>query len=123
MLSLTQFLSKLNNAVRQKRWIVSFPYSKICFTVANLLKQEGFLQRVELNSFRSRFWVVIRAQKNIPTIRKIQQYSTCSRSIHWRLQDFPFNGFFIVSTSQGIVSTKKAFQNQVGGKVLFRIFS
>jgi len=123
MLSLTYFLSKLNNAIRQQQLVVCFPYSNICFQVALLLQKEGFLKRVQKSqTSRFSFWVVLRSQKNVSAIRKIHQYSTCSRSIHWRLQDFPHDGFYLLSTAQGILSKKEAFQKQVGGKVLFRVF-
>ena len=126
MLSLTQFLSKLNNTARREQRLVVFPYSKVSFSLAQLLEREGFLQRVEkqistqnvVKNKQSKFWVVLPTR----SLRKIQQYSTCGRSIFWRLRDFRMNGFYVVSTSQGLLSQKEAFQKQVGGKVICRIF-
>ncbi len=123
MLNLTHFFSKLQNAALQQKVIVHFPYSQLCYEVANLLKTEGFLKRVEhtMHKKQKTLWVVLKLKKNNALIRKIQQYSTCGRSIFWQLSDFPTGGFYVLSTSKGILSKKDAFQAQVGGQVLCRI--
>ena len=124
MLLFTNFLSKLQNASRQNKNIVHFPYSKLCHETAILLQKNGFIKTVKITSHnkKSMVWVVLKHQKNIPVIQRIQQYSTCGRSIFWRLSDFPTTGFYLVSTSKGILSKKEAFEHQVGGQVLCRIF-
>jgi len=122
MLIFTHFLSKLQNASRKKQSIVHFPYSKICYDAAQLLKNEGLIKRVEVDSENSKLWLVLKYQKDTPLIQRIQQYSTCGRSIFWRLSDFPETGLYLLSTSKGILSKKDAFQQQVGGQVLCRIF-
>jgi len=124
MLVFTNFISKLQNAARQKQTIAHFPYSKLCYDIAQLLKNEGFIKRVEVHSIANipTLWIVLKYQKNVPLIERIQQYSTCGRSIFWRLSDFPTSGFYLLSTSKGILSKKTAFRYQVGGKVLCRIF-
>ena len=122
MLVFTHFLSKLQNASRKKQNIVHFPYSKICHDAAQLLKDEGLIKRVEVDFENSKLWLVLKYQKDTPIIQSIQQYSTCGRSIFWRLSDFPATGLYLLSTSKGILSKKEAFQQQVGGQVLCRIF-
>jgi small subunit ribosomal protein S8 len=125
MLSLTHFLSKLQNAARSKQLIVHFPYSKISFHVAEILKSEGFIQKIEVTSVEGKnlLWVVLKIQKSQPVIQKIQQYSTCGRSVFWALQDFPTQGLYILSTSKGILTNQEAFKQQIGGQVLCRVFS
>jgi len=124
MLVFTNFISKLQNAARRKQTIVHFPYSKLCHDIAQLLKNEGLIKRVEVHSVTKvpTLWIVLKYQKDIPLIERIQQYSTCGHSIFWRLSDFPTSGFYLLSTSKGILSKKAAFQHQVGGQVLCRIF-
>ena len=121
MLNLTNFFSKLQNACTQQKPILFYPYSNLCYQVANLLQEEGFIQRVVLSDDKKNIWIVLKYLHGNSLIRKIQHYSTPSRSIFWRITDFPKNGFYILSTSSGILSKRKASELHVGGKVLCRV--
>jgi small subunit ribosomal protein S8 len=124
MYRLTNFFSKLQNAIRKNQDIVYFPYSQFSFEVAEFLRKEGYLKRVEVSTFQKQkfLWVVLKYQKNQPAFQRIHQYSTSGRSLFWRLKDFPSQGFYLLSTSEGILSKKDAFKRQIGGQVLCRIF-
>ena len=133
MLTLTRFFSQLQNNSRQNRIITKFPFSKLCLKVALVLKEEGFLKDVEVHSCNGRqyIWIVLKISQSEhiqasigrdPLLKKIELYSTCSRSVFWRLKDFPADGLYILSTPKGILTHQKALQEQVGGKVLCRIY-
>jgi len=121
MLTITNFFSKLQNAYKRKKPFVAFPYSNISLEIAKQLKKEGFIRRFDFNVEKRILLLVLQYRNGLSPIQKIQLYSTCSRSIFWQLSDFPLNGFYILSTSKGILSRHEALKQQTGGKVLCRI--
>ena len=100
-------------------------FSKPCYQVARILQEEGFIEHffIASGSTGVYIWITLKFYAHIPVIHDIQLESTCSRSVNVQLHDFSSlsPGFYLISTSKGILTLNQALTHQVGGKLLCRI--
>ena len=122
---IADFLTRIRNANLARHASVSIPASKMKKSMAEILKQEGFIRDFEfvednkqgvINVFLKYGEVQQRVITGIKRVSKpgLRKYA--------KAEDMPkvLNGLgiAIVSTSMGVVTDKVARANQVGGEVL-----
>ena len=118
-------LTRIRNANRVGRRLVLIPKSKICTGIAQVLKDEGYIEAFDViddarqGQIRVRLKYDASGQKVIHTIDR-QSKPGCR--VYRKVDDLPkvLNGMGIVviSTSKGVMSDRKARENNVGGELL-----
>ena len=123
---IADMLTRIRNANTAKHDIVDIPYSKIKFSIAQILLDEGYVKNVDLvenGSFKDiRVTLKYGADKNDKIITGLKRISKPGLRVYANKDQVPKVldglGIAILSTNQGVVTDKKARELQVGGEVL-----
>ena len=123
---IADMLTRIRNANTAKHDTVDIPYSKIKFSIAQILLDEGYVKNVELvdnGSFKDiRVTLKYGADKNDRIITGLKRISKPGLRVYANKEEVPKVldglGIAILSTNQGVVTDKKARELQVGGEVL-----
>lgn len=118
-------LTKIRNAARARHDRVDIPISKLKIEIVKILKNEGFIKNFKLIEEKGRNYIRIflkYTEDGEVVIQGLERISKPGRRIYSGSVDMPrfFNGLAvtIVSTSQGVITGRKARQQKVGGEVL-----
>ncbi|WCL51094.1 30S ribosomal protein S8 [Leptospira sp. GIMC2001] len=126
---IADMLTRIRNAQRAKHESCVIPGSKIKKNILDLLKEEGYIS--DFNSVKTGnfddYQVKLKYDTNKqPVIKLIQKVSKPGRRIYIQSADIrPFRnnlGTLIISTSQGVMTGKKARQLKIGGEVICKVF-
>ncbi|MCR4897455.1 MAG: 30S ribosomal protein S8 [Lachnospiraceae bacterium] len=123
---IADMLTRIRNANTAKHDTVDVPSSRIKLAIADILVDEGFIEKYDLvdaGSFKNiRIYLKYNNNKNEKVISGIQRISKPGLRVYAGKEDLPKVlgglGIAIISTNQGIVTDKKARELQVGGEVL-----
>ena len=123
---IADMLTRIRNANTAKHDIVDIPYSKIKFSIAQILLDEGYVKSVDLvdnGNFKDiRVTLKYGADKNDKIITGLKRISKPGLRVYANKDQVPKVldglGIAILSTNQGVVTDKKARELQVGGEVL-----
>ena len=123
---IADMLTRIRNANTAKHDIVDIPYSKIKFSIAQILLDEGYVKNVDLvdnGDFKDiRVTLKYGADKNDKIITGLKRISKPGLRVYANKDQVPKVldglGIAILSTNQGVVTDKKARELQVGGEVL-----
>ena len=123
---IADMLTRIRNANTAKHDTVDIPYSKIKFSIAQILLDEGYVKNVDLvdnGSFKDiRVTLKYGADKNDKIITGLKRISKPGLRVYANKEQVPKVldglGIAILSTNQGVVTDKKARELQVGGEVL-----
>jgi small subunit ribosomal protein S8 len=122
-------LTRIRNAVKAKFNSVDIPGSKLKVEMARILRDEGYIRNYKFlkDGKQGILRIYLRygaGQKNI--VYGLERISKPSRRVYVRSKDIKpvLNGLgiSILSTSQGIMTDKKARQANVGGEILCNIW-
>ena len=124
---IADMLTRIRNANRVGRRLVLIPKSKICTGIAQVLKDEGYIDDVDeipdvlgrQGQIRVRLKYSMSGEK---VIHAIERASKPGCRVYRGVKDLPkvLNGMGIavVSTSKGVMSDRKARESGVGGELL-----
>ena len=125
---IADMLTRIRNANRVGRRLVLIRNSKICTGIAQVLKDEGYIEEFDVidappqGQIRVRLKYASSGDKVIHTIDRLSKPG-CRR--YRKVDDLPkvLNGMGIavVSTSKGVMSDRRARENNVGGELLCTI--
>ncbi|MEM8873102.1 MAG: 30S ribosomal protein S8 [Planctomycetota bacterium] len=123
---IADMLTRIRNANRVGRRNVQVKRSKICTGIANVLKDEGFIEDFETVDDKSGQGLIrIKLKYNLAgekAIHTIDRVSKPGRRVYKGVADMPrvLNGLGIavVSTSRGVVSDRIARESNIGGELL-----
>ena len=123
---IADMLTRIRNANTAKHDTVDIPYSKIKFSIAQILLDEGYIRSVDLvdnGNFKDiRVTLKYGADKNDKIITGLKRISKPGLRVYANKEQVPKVldglGIAIISTNQGVVTDKKARELQVGGEVL-----
>ncbi len=121
---IADMLTRIRNAQSVGKTNVSMPSSKIKMAIAKVLQDEGYIDsfavRAELG--KREMDIGLRYYAGRPVIEKIERISRPGLRVYKGAHDIPtvLNGLgvAIVSTSQGLMTDRKARAAGVGGEVL-----
>ena len=118
-------LTRIRNANRVGRRIVQIPKSKICTGIAQALKDEGYIEDYDVIDDARQGQIRVRLKYSMTgekIIHVIDRTSKPGCRVYRSVGDLPkvLNGMgiSIVSTSKGVMSDRKARENNVGGELL-----
>ena len=122
---IADLLTRVRNAGMARHESVLVPVSKMKQSVANILKEEGFIRDVE--TVKGGQWPMLRLRllpsvRNQPSIRGLKRISRPGLRVYVNREDIPKVygglGVAIMSTSQGVMSGQDARNRGIGGEVL-----
>lgn len=126
--SLADMLARLRNAQMAKKVDVHLPSSTLKVAVAQVLKDEGYIQgyRVDQEGAKSTLVIDLKYFQGKPVIEEITRISRPSRRLYAGTDALPTVkqglGVAIVSTSQGVMTDRAARKAGIGGELLCTVY-
>ena len=121
---ISDMLTRIRNAQQAEKESVSMPSSKLKVAIANVLKDEGYIDDFAVRGEVAKpvLEVALKYYAGSPVIEKIERVSRPGLRIYKPSRDIPnvMNGLgvAIVSTSKGVMTDRKARGMGIGGEVL-----
>ena len=123
---IADMLTRIRNANTAKHDTVDVPSSKMKVAIADILVNEGFIEKydiVEDGNFKTKHITLkYGVDKNEKVITGIKRISKPGLRVYAGKDELPVVlgglGIAILSTNQGIITDKEARKLQVGGEVL-----
>lgn len=121
---IADMLTRIRNAQSSEKPTVSMPSSKLKKAIAGVLKSEGYIEDFAVRDDNGKpiLDVMLKYYAGRPVIEKIERVSRPGLRIYRGSKDIPnvMNGLgiAIVSTSQGVMTDRKARAGGIGGEVL-----
>ncbi len=123
---IADMLTRIRNANRVGRRMVLIRNSKICAGIAQVLKDEGYIEEydvVEDATHQGQIRVKLKyASNGEKVIHALDRESKPGRRVYRKVDDLPSvlngMGIAVVSTSKGVMSDRRARESNVGGELL-----
>jgi len=121
---IADMLTRIRNGQAAKKTTVSLPSSKQKLAIANLLKNEGYLQEVTINENTGKPTLVLELRyfQGRPVIDLIKRVSRPGLRVYKGRDELPKVrgglGVAIISTSRGVMSDRAARELGQGGEVI-----
>jgi small subunit ribosomal protein S8 len=126
---IADMLTKIRNANTAKFEKVDIPTSRLKLEITKILKNEGFIKNFKKINHDNRNYIRIflkYADKETPVITGLERLSKPGRRVYTNYKKMPrvFNGYgiVIISTSNGVITGKKAKEKKVGGELLCSVW-
>jgi small subunit ribosomal protein S8 len=121
---IADMLTRIRNAQSVDKAVVSIPSSKIKVAIAQVLKDEGYIDgfSVRTEDGKSQLEIALKYYAGRPVIERIERVSRPGLRVYRGREAIPavMNGLgvAIVTTPKGVMTDRKARQTGVGGEVL-----
>ncbi len=123
------FLTVVRNAAKAKKDKVTAPSSKMTAKIAEILKEEGFVDNVKTFAEGKKNFIRVHLKYikgKQPAIQGLKRISKPGRRVYVPSGKIPRVqgglGIAIVSTSKGILTDKQARQQKAGGELLCSVW-
>lgn len=120
--TLSNLFSAIKNGFLAKKTKIIQPNSKKSINILNILINEGFIKTYKINS-KNQIEVFLKYRNNNSVIKEIVRISKPGRRFHIKNKDLYIkkSGFYILSTSLGIMTDLEAKKLNIGGELICRI--
>jgi len=122
---IADMLTRIRNAQLSEKSIVAMPASKLKQAIAQVLKDEGYIEHFtvrESDDGKPVLDISLKYYAGRPVIEKIERVSRPGLRIYKPNKNLPnvMNGLgvAIISTSKGVMTERKARASGIGGEVL-----
>lgn len=123
---IADFLTRVRNANTAMKKSVDIPASNIKLSLTQILKDEGFIKDFEVikeeETVKKNIRVYLKYDQKTRVISGLKRISKPSLRVYVGKEDIPKVlgglGVAVLSTSQGIMTDKKARRDGMGGEVL-----
>ena len=128
--TISDMLTRIRNATMVKHQIVPIPINKMSLAIANILKDEGFIENFE-NYYEGKHKFLLLSLKYTgrmrkPVINQIKRISKPGLRVYVNAKKLPKIlenlGIAIISTSKGVMTNLEAKKLGIGGEVLCYIW-
>ncbi len=126
---IADMLTRIRNAVTVGHERVAMPSSKLKAGIAQILVDEGFIDRFEVseNGHRSELELVLRyADRRRSVIEGLKRVSRPGHRVYRGAKELPRVqgglGVAVVSTSQGLLPDREARRRRLGGEILCEVW-
>ncbi len=119
---IADFLSRIRNGIRARKQLVECPRSNIKLRLAEILRDEGFLQSVASSEDQKQGMLKLQLRwdgRNSNVITGMQRAYVPATKVP-RVRNGL--GIAILSTSQGVMTDREARTKGVGGEVLCEVW-
>jgi len=122
---IADMLTRIRNANRVGRRMVLIPKSKICSGIAQVLQDEGYIEEYAVIEDQQQGQIRVKLKYGMngdKVIHEIDRASKPGCRVYRSVKELPTvlngMGIVVVSTSKGVMSDRRARENNVGGEVL-----
>ena len=121
---IADMLTRIRNAQMVEKASVTMPASKVKAAIAQVLKDEGYIDgfKVKSNDGKNELEIALKYYAGRPVIERIERISRPGLRVYKGSGDLPrvMNGLgiAIVSTPKGVMTDRRARATNVGGEVL-----
>jgi len=125
---IADMLTRIRNGHHAQKTAVSMPASKLKLTIANLLKDEGYIAdcAIEGEGAKSELTIGLKYFQGQPVIEELDRISKPGLRVYCDAENLPVVrgglGVAVVSTSKGVMTGKAAKEAGIGGEVLCTVF-
>jgi small subunit ribosomal protein S8 len=127
---IADMLTRIRNAIMARRESVDVPYSNMKFSIAKILKDEGYVRnyKIFVDETRKKFLkVYISYDENSKSvITGMKRISKPGRRVYVGVDDISKLkhrlSLVILSTSRGLMADRNANKNKVGGEPLLLVW-
>ena len=122
---IADMLTRIRNALAVHKTEVSLPHSNVKESVAKILKDNGYVQDIEVRTddFRKSMTISFPERR---TINDISRVSKPGRRVYAKVREIPTvkqgRGIVIVSTSKGVMAGNEAIQQKLGGEIIAQVY-
>jgi small subunit ribosomal protein S8 len=121
---IADMLTRIRNANQMKNLTVDIPASKLKKEVLELLKDEGYIKKVDVVRSKpyDKFRVALKYMQSERVVKGLKRISKPGLKVYAKSDEIPkvLNGLgiAIISTSHGILTDREARKQNVGGEIL-----
>ena len=121
---IADLLTRIRNAQMVAKPAVAVPSSKVKVAIAQVLKDEGYIESFEVKTEggKSELQITLKYYAGRPVIERIERVSRPGLRVYKGRDDIPQvqngMGVAIVTTPQGVMTDRKARATGIGGEVL-----
>ena len=125
---IADMLIRMKNAGNAGKALVSFPYSKLKFAIAELLEQVGYIKILSKKGKKTPKTIDVELvyEKEKAKIQGVKRVSKFSRRIYRQSHEIysvkQGHGIAVFSTPKGLLVDKDARAQKVGGEFLFELW-
>ena len=125
---ISDMLNRINNAIQRKKEQVDVPNSSIKKEIARLLKEEGFIRRVEgtLIDGYPILRLHLKYSNDESIIHGLRRVSRPGRRVYVDKETIPKvrggMGMAVMSTTKGLLTDRDTRKNGIGGEVICYIW-
>ena len=128
---ISDMLTRIRNAQAVGHSTIDFPFSKIKFSLAEILAEEGLIKKISKKGRGIKRKIEIELlyedKKNtIPKINQLKRISKPGKREYIKAKDIrpvlAGRGINIISTSKGLMTGKEAKKKELGGEILCEIW-
>jgi small subunit ribosomal protein S8 len=126
---IADMLTRIRNAVAVGHERVAMPASKLKVNIAQILVDEGFIDRFEVSQDgnHNELELVLRyGQRRRPVIEGLRRVSRPGHRVYRGATDLPRVqgglGVVVVSTSQGLMPDREARKRRLGGEIICEVW-
>jgi small subunit ribosomal protein S8 len=124
---IADMLTRIRNAQMAEKKIVTMPSSKLKSAVAEVLKNEGYINNFEVEkATKSLLAIELKYFEGKPVIEEIDRYSRPGLRKYCSSSDLPSIrgglGVAVISTSKGVMTDRSARAAGIGGEILCTVF-
>jgi small subunit ribosomal protein S8 len=129
---IADMLTRIRNSIAVRHATVAVPHSKIKLAVAQILKDEGYIEDVTLTDAKPapvititlKYWGQRRERR--PVITNLKRISKPGRRVYVSRDEIPWvlsgMGICILTTPKGVLTGQQARREGVGGEVLCHVW-
>ena len=121
---IADMLTRIRNAQMVQKAVVAMPASKVKSAIAQVLKDEGYIDGFQVKSEggKAQLEIALKYYAGRPVIERIERVSRPGLRVYKSSKTIPLVqnglGVAIVTTPQGVMTDRKARAAGVGGEVL-----
>jgi len=122
---IADMLTRIRNANRVGRRLVLIPKSKICAGIAQVLRDEGYIEEFDVIDDEQQGQIRVKLKYSLSgekVIHTLDRESKPGCRVYRKVGELPTilngMGIVVVSTSKGVMSDRKAREQNVGGELL-----
>ena len=121
--TLSNLFSKIKNGYLAKKSKIIHQNSKQNINILTIFLKEGFIKTYKINS-KNQLDIYLKYKKNIAVISEIKRLSKPGKRLYITNKDLykKKSGFYIISTSVGILTNLQAKKLNVGGELICKIY-
>ena len=121
-------LTRIRNAIAVNAASTSMPHSKLKETVAKILAENNFIEKVEVteDGGRKTLVITINSEDRPAQITEIKRLSRPGRRMYVKSPALPKvkrgRGLLVVSTSSGVMTGAQARAKNLGGELICEVY-